>query len=103
MWLGWGISAILLAGLLVVLFFFWPNGGLLVRQTFSQSSLESGVARILTDVYRTGSVGAVDCPSNQEVRSGAVFACLVNVDGEPRRVQITVLNDRGDYEVGNPH
>ncbi|MCW4353066.1 DUF4333 domain-containing protein [Hoyosella sp. YIM 151337] len=102
-WLTWGAAGVLLVGAFVVFGFVWPGGGLLVRQTLNQSSVETGVASIITDVYRAGSVGAVDCPAGQEARSGVRFMCVVNLDDEPRRVEITVLNSRGDYEVGNPH
>ncbi|MBB3037273.1 DUF4333 domain-containing protein [Hoyosella altamirensis] len=96
-------AGLVIVGALLLLGFVWPGGGLLVSQTFERGAVEAGVAQIITDVYRAGSVGAVDCPANQEVRSGSVFTCLVTVDGEPRRVEVTVLNDNGEYEVGNPY
>ncbi|MBA0124762.1 DUF4333 domain-containing protein [Haloechinothrix sp. YIM 98757] len=68
----------------------------------STTSLERGVIDMLTDSYGEHDVSKAQCPANQQIDPGHTFACTVEVAGEERSVEIRVLNDKPEFEVGAP-
>jgi len=68
---------------------------------------QAEVQRVLTDDitgYGDAGVADVTCNGghNAAVRVGASFTCQVTVDGTPRQVTVTFLDDNGNFEVGRP-
>jgi hypothetical protein len=76
--------------------------GWFVTRVFDATSVQNGVARILTDDYAVGAVADVRCPSDVRVSTGATFSCDATIDGDPVTVPITVTDDGGGYQVGRP-
>jgi Domain of unknown function (DUF4333) len=74
------------------------------KKVLDESALESsnGVAKILVDEYHVSPPISVDCPPNQDAKSGNTFTCSVKIDGKDWGVDIKVLDDKGTYEVGTP-
>ena len=85
---------------LLVLGFVTP--GWFVTRVFDATSVQNGVARILTDDYAVGAVADVRCPADVRVGTGATFSCDATIDGDPVTVPITVTDDDGGYQVGRP-
>ncbi|SNR71436.1 protein of unknown function [Haloechinothrix alba] len=57
---------------------------------------------IITDSYGKHDVSDVQCPANQPIDPGHTFACAVEAAGGERSVEIRVLNDKPEFEVGAP-
>jgi hypothetical protein len=76
--------------------------GWFVTRVFDATSVQNGVARILTDDYAVGAVADVRCPSDVRVSTGATFSCDATIDGDPVTVPITVTDGGGGYQVGRP-
>ncbi|TCO60446.1 DUF4333 domain-containing protein [Actinocrispum wychmicini] len=68
------------------------------QRVFDEKAVEQGVRQILRDQYGETPTN-VTCPRNQVVKVGTVFTCTLRVNGEPRKVRITVRSDQGEYEV----
>jgi hypothetical protein len=74
---------------------------------FDETALEGpdGVMKVLVEDYKMENVDRVDCPADQEVEQGNEFTCTVMIGGEApdeRTVNITVVDDEGEYQVGLP-
>lgn len=78
-----------------------PAGGV-----FDHESVQRDVEKILTDTVPKGfglsGVSAVTCPEGVDVRAGGTFECAVMIDGEPKSVEVTIVDVEGTYEVGYP-
>lgn len=82
----------------------WWQGGF-TTYVMDKAAVEEGVNSVLTDPeegFNLGGVSSVTCPAEQEVIVNARFACTATVEGTDRSVQVTILNEDGDYEVGQP-
>lgn len=90
---------VLVVAIVAILGFVAP--GFFNRTVFDQAAVQDGVNRILTENYGQN-VSAVSCPEDQAVEAGATFTCQATIDGQQRPVQVTVRNDDGEYEVGQP-
>ena len=80
------------------------SGGLFGKKVLDEPALESsdGVAKILVEEYHLSPPISVDCPPNQEAKSGHRFTCTARFGGTDHVVDIKVLDDQGTYEVGTP-
>ena len=56
---------------------------------------------MLSDDYKLN-VSGVNCPSDEPVKVGSTFDCMASIDGQSRRVLITVETADGQYQVGEP-
>lgn len=97
-------ALLVIAALVALSAFVWPGW---VGKTLSQSSVQDGVQRVLTDQdsatgYGLNDVKDVSCPSGMKAEAGETFTCLVSVDGQNKRVTVTVTDDDGTYEVSAP-
>jgi hypothetical protein len=97
LWIGLGALVVVLA-LAAVALFVWP--GLLKSKVFDSQQMQQDIKRLLTEAYAVDGVESVNCPSGQEVETGATFQCEVTVNGKQQSVTITVKNDDGHYQVG---
>ncbi|WP_019813235.1 DUF4333 domain-containing protein [Saccharomonospora saliphila] len=73
-----------------------------VSKVFDADTMRESVRSVLTGSYELDGVERVDCPSGRPVEAGTTFDCTAVVDGQTRRVPITVSDDDGRYEVGYP-
>lgn len=73
-------------------------------KVFDEAALEgpNGIRKILVDDYGLESIESVDCPADQVVEQGRKFLCTVSQGGKELSVQITVISDDGEYQVGLP-
>lgn len=71
-------------------------------KTLSQDAAQQGVVRVLTDDYKSTNVSNAACPSGQRVKEGGSFTCTVKVGDRERKVTITFLDGKGNYEVSRP-
>lgn len=83
-----------------------PTSPMFPRQkVLDEAALEgdAGVKKILIADYGVP-VESVDCPAEQEVETGNEFTCTVQLEGGSgeKQVDITVVDDNGRYEVGEP-
>jgi hypothetical protein len=99
---------VLAAGAVGILGFVTP--GFFNKKVFDQTALEgdNGVKKVLISSYGVtkDQIQSVTCPANEEVKQGNKFSCTVKLGGDSPKelvVDITVRNDSGEYEVGNPH
>lgn len=95
---------LVIAALVALSAFVWPGW---VGKTLSQSGLEDGVQRVLTDQDSASGYGLTDvkdvsCPSGMKAEAGETFTCLVSVAGQNKRVTIKVTDDDGTFEVSAP-
>ncbi|GEE02869.1 hypothetical protein nbrc107696_33150 [Gordonia spumicola] len=94
---------VLIAAIALVTAFIWPKW---TEKSLSQSAVESGVQKILTqaqpDGYGITDVKDVSCPDGQKVDAGVTFTCSVKVNGENKHVTVTVKDSDGTYEVSRP-
>lgn len=104
----WIVTAIVVLGVAAFLVLGLVTPGFLNKKVLDESALEgaNGVKKILEAKdgggYGIQNVGAVDCPANQEVKSGTTFTCTVKVGDKDQLVDIKILDDKGTYEVGQP-
>ncbi len=100
-WLPVGLALLVLAGLGAASAYVWPGW---VPKTFSQTGLEEGVQRVLAAEggKQPQEISDVTCPSGVKAREGEEFTCQLTVNGQPKYVSITVLDDNGNYLVGDP-
>ncbi|MDQ0381743.1 DUF4333 domain-containing protein [Amycolatopsis thermophila] len=73
-----------------------------VRRVFDPVRVQDGVRRVLTESYLLTGVGDVSCPAGEDVVTGRVFECTVDIAGEKKKVTITVRDADGGYEVSQP-
>lgn len=72
------------------------------QRIFDTIALQNGVKQVLTQSYQLADVGAVHCPSQQEVQVGISFDCTVELGGRTKSVTLTVKSADGTYEVSQP-
>lgn len=99
------LPLILIAALLVVLAAVGVLGfvtpGFFVTKVFDSAAVQQGVQKVLTDNYGLA-VSAVTCGKDIKVANGATFQCDATIDGEQKKVPVTVTSATGDYQVGRP-
>ncbi|QIS04570.1 DUF4333 domain-containing protein [Nocardia brasiliensis] len=76
---------------------------LTAKDKLDQAAVQDGVKKVLSDSYGIQDVSDVACPSGQEVKVDATFACDVKVSGEAKKVTIKITKEDGTYEVGRPN
>ncbi|MFD1050230.1 DUF4333 domain-containing protein, partial [Kibdelosporangium lantanae] len=68
-------------------------------QNAERTAVQQGVVKILKDKYNEDATD-VKCPADQEVKVGNKFECTLKVNGDARKVTITVKSeDKAEYEV----
>ncbi|SHJ91557.1 protein of unknown function [Pseudonocardia thermophila] len=98
--LGAVVLPLVVVGVAAVLLFVWP--GFLLPKVFDEKAVQEGVTRVLTTDYGLQNVTGVSCPPGREVKAGTTFVCEATIDGDRSRIEITVKDDQGTYEVGRP-
>lgn len=96
--IGGGV-AVLIAAILLITAFIAPGWA---PKTISQSAVQDGVKKVLTEDYQATEVSDVQCPSGQRVEQGQSFSCTATVGGQQQTVTVTFLDDDGKYEVSRP-
>jgi hypothetical protein len=76
--------------------------GQLNKKVFDQASVQQGVTQVLVKNYGIASMTNASCPSGIKVKTGTTFDCTVQIGTSTEQVTVTVLNSRGQYEVGAP-
>ncbi len=76
--------------------------GFLNSTVFDNKAVQQGVEKILKDDYKLDNVSDVSCPSNKKVEVGSTFECTAKIDGDSKKIKITVKTEDGQYEVGQP-
>ncbi len=101
----WIITAVVVLAVAVFLVLGLVTPGFLNKKVLDENALEgdNGVKKILIDSYHRTPT-KVDCPANQEVKTGNTFTCQVTFNEDPKNqeVDIKILDDKGTYEVGTP-
>ena len=87
---------VVLAAVVVALVF-----GVFGKNTLDQSAAQAGVEKIVTESYGAKNVSNVQCPADQEVKSGNKFTCTLSIAGVKSNVTVTFVDDNGTYE-GQP-
>ncbi|CAM3973151.1 DUF4333 domain-containing protein [Kibdelosporangium persicum] len=73
--------------------------GFFNKKVLDNKAVQDGVVKILKERYQENATD-VSCPADQEVKAGHSFECTLKVDGESRKVTITVKSeDKAEYEV----
>ncbi|MFT3715167.1 MAG: DUF4333 domain-containing protein [Gordonia sp. (in: high G+C Gram-positive bacteria)] len=90
--------------ILLLTAYVWPKWA---GPMMSQTAVQDGVVRILTDRnhdvgYGITGVTDVACPSGQPAKAGHAFTCTVTVDGEKKHVKVIIENDKYQYSVSKP-
>ena len=105
-----GIIAAVVVIVVVAILLFVAPGFLTKGKTFDAAQMATDVKATLTNPltatppgYGLTGIDDVVCPSGQAVKTGTVFTCTLTQDGAPKTVTITVKNNDGLYEVGQPH
>jgi len=83
---------------------------LLNPKVLDKTALEgdNGVKKILVGTYgiQADQIQSLNCPGDEEVKAGNKFACTVTLSGDrpgEQVVDIVILDDNGQYQVGQPH
>lgn len=73
-------------------------------EVFDAAAVADGVRSVLVDKYGVPeeSIGEVTCPADQNVSAGVEFTCSATINGEEQTINITVLNESGEYRVEPP-
>lgn len=75
-------------------------------ESLSEGALEGadGIRQYLAEHYQLTDIGSVDCPPTPSLSfdKGATFDCAVEVGGEQRTVEVSVLNENGGIQVSEP-
>lgn len=71
-------------------------------QVFDHAAVQDAVYKLLTETYGLEDVGVVICPPDQPVEADTKFGCTARIDGDEKKVVITVTSDKGDYTVSYP-
>lgn len=82
----------------VILLFVWP--GWAFSKVLDETAVQDGVVRVLGEMGVTAA--NPQCPADQPVEAGHTFECTVTVDGQERKVPVTVLDEDANYQVGLP-
>ncbi|GAB03769.1 DUF4333 domain-containing protein [Gordonia amarae] len=93
-------GVILAIAAIVLVTGFWLPGWF--PKTLSQSAVEDGVKKVLSNDYSITNVDKVSCPSGESVSEGKTFTCDLSVGGQSQKVTITIVDDDGKYEVSRP-
>lgn len=80
----------------------WAFGLVKFGDVLDEASVKAGVREVLANHYGESTVDNLNCPPNQEVRTGHRFTCTAQVEGKHRKIEIRVLNDKPEFEVGAP-
>ncbi|MFO7191418.1 DUF4333 domain-containing protein [Thermocrispum sp.] len=103
-WLWVTIAVVVVAlGAVGVLGFWMP--GFFVSKTFDSAAVEQGVVKILREEYKIENVQNVNCPDGQKVEQDHSFTCTATVDGQEKKIPITVTDADADppvYRVDSP-
>lgn len=104
LWGGIGLAAVAVATVLVIGL---SNPDFVSTKKLDVQAAQVEVQHVLTDDvtgYGDKNVGDVTCNhgTNVTVKQGSSFTCQVSVDGTPRQVTVTFLDNDGNYEVGRP-
>jgi hypothetical protein len=75
--------------------------GYFVQRVFSPTSLQQGVATVLTRDFKFP-VGTVACPTRVPVTAGLRFSCNALVGQDQIPVSVRVVDRAGTYEVARP-
>ncbi|WP_431923893.1 DUF4333 domain-containing protein [Amycolatopsis tucumanensis] len=97
--IGLGAAVVVVAAFCVTAFL---APGFLKTTVLSQSAVQDGVKQVLIGNYQLTQVGDVQCPADQEVKSGATFDCSAVVNGQGKTVTVTIKDDAANYEVAYP-
>ncbi|ROS45041.1 DUF4333 domain-containing protein [Amycolatopsis thermoflava] len=97
--IGLGAAVVVVAAFCVTAFL---APGFLKTTVLSQSAVQDGVKQVLIGNYQLTEVGDVQCPADQEVKSGATFDCSAVVNGQGKTVTVTIKDDAANYEVAYP-
>lgn len=71
-------------------------------KVFDHAAVQDAVHKVLTEYHQVKDLGVVVCPRKVLVEKGKKFNCTATIDGEKKKVPITVTTDEGKYEVGAP-
>ncbi|MQA63891.1 MAG: DUF4333 domain-containing protein [Actinophytocola sp.] len=71
-------------------------------QVFDHAAVQDAVYKLLTETYGLEDVGVVICPPDKPVEADTKFRCTARIDGDEKKVVITVTSDKGDYTVSYP-
>lgn len=71
-------------------------------QVFDHAAVQDSVYKLLTETYGLEGVGVVICPPDKPVEEDTKFRCTARIDGDKKKVVITVTSDKGDYTVSYP-
>ena len=104
LWLALVAALVVIGGAVALSAYVWPGW---VTKTLSQTALQDGVQRVLTEGdpaqgYGLKDVSDVSCPSGMKAQAGETFTCQVKVGDQNQRVTIKVTDDDGTYEVSAP-
>ncbi|RJQ79929.1 DUF4333 domain-containing protein [Pseudonocardiaceae bacterium YIM PH 21723] len=99
-WILGGIVA--LAVIVVLLFGFLIPPKFLASRVFDETAVARDTKGLLINSYKIEKVESVSCPAGQEVKEGKTFSCTATINGQKKEVPITVKDDSGTYEVGQP-
>jgi hypothetical protein len=95
-WIIGGVVVLLLAAGAVLAF---VTPGFAVKKVLDNTAVQKGVVDILKTRYNEEATDVV-CPADQEVKVGNTFDCTLKVNGDNRKVTITVKSeDKAEYEV----
>lgn len=84
------------------------NPDLLLTKKLDIQAAQSEIQRVLTDDitgYGDKNVADIKCNNGENVtiKQGGSFSCqVISVDGAPRRVTATFLDNNGNFDVGRP-
>lgn len=98
-WLPVIAAVVVLAALIAGSAYVWPGWA---PKTFSQSGLQQGVEQVLQSGETGRQISDVRCPSGIKVREGEQFECRLKVNGEEKKVTLTVTDKNGTYSVSEP-
>ena len=98
------VLAIVVAAVLVL--GFWKPG-FFNTTDLDVTAAQTGVAQVLSDKnegYGANNVTDVRCNNGQNptIEPGSTFDCEVSIDGAKRQVTVTIVDDKGTYDVGPP-
>lgn len=102
-WLWITLTVVALAIAAVAVLGFWKPG-FFNTKVFDNASLEEGVVQISKEKFGVEATN-VSCPDDIKVENGATGECTATVNGEQKKVPITVTNadaDPPEYRVDQP-
>lgn len=100
-WLWVSLAVVAVAIAAVAVLGFWKPG-FFVNQTFDAASVEEGVVQILGKDMQLDNV---QCPEGEKVEKDHTFSCTATVNGEQKKIPITVTDAEADppvYRVNGP-